>query len=39
MTPQESWNYIEKQLEEIGKLDQVDMEKEVRGGHAGAGVG
>lgn len=30
MTPQESWNYIEKQLEEIGKLDQVDMEKEVR---------
>lgn len=39
MTPQESWNYIEKQLEEIGKLDQVDMEKEVRVVTPGAGVG
>lgn len=30
MTPQESWNYIERRLEEIGKLELVDMEKEVR---------
>ena len=30
MTPQESWNMIEQWLNEIGKRDLVDMEKEVR---------
>ena len=30
MSPQESWDYIEKQLDEMGKLESVDMEREVR---------
>ena len=30
MTPQESWDMIEQWLEDVGKRDLVDMEKEVR---------
>ena len=30
MTPQESWDIIEQWLEDVGKRDLVDMEKEVR---------